>query len=178
MAGRKRKPGERTPSGQLSRAGQATEASYAPAAIKRLTDSAINLASDPRLGTEVGRLLLAGKLTARQAGAAWRWGEIAAEHARAIEAPSLKGATFERAAKGAAPDEASEAGKVLIAALKRAVSRYNRASDVLDAQGAAASRAVRLLAEGRGVALLTHEQLIAAQDGLDALAVLFATRAG
>lgn len=176
MAGRKRKAGTREPNGRIAR--KEAETSYAPVAIKRLADNAIAAASDPRLGTEAGRLLLAGKLSAKQAGAAWRWSEIAAEHARAIEAPSLKGATFERAAKSAAPDEGTPAAESLNRSISRAVSRYKRARDVLDARGADVSRDTRLIAEGRGVALLTHEQHLRAQDGLEALAALFAMRAG
>lgn len=175
MAGRKRKDGARTPSGQLSRAGEAKEPRYAPAAIKRLADNAIAAASDPRLGTEAGRLLLAGKLTARQAGAAWAFADIAAEYQRAIEAPRVTAATLERAAKGADPEQGTPAADAMARRIKRAVSRYERASDVLSAQGAQTARAVRLLSEGRGVALLTHEAFTAAKSGLDALAKHFAT---
>lgn len=173
MAGRKRKPGERTPSGQLSRAD--SEAKHAPTAIKRLTDSAIAAASDPRLGTELGRLLLAGTLTARQAGAGWQFAEASREYLAAIEAPSVKGATFERAAKGADAEQGTDAAERRDKALKRVKQRYERARACLDARGAEVSRAVRLLSEGRGVSLLTHEQLLSARDGLDALALHFAT---
>lgn len=173
MAGRKRKTGAREPNGRIERKSEETK--FAPAAIKRLADNAIALASDPRLGTEAGRLLLSGKLTARQAGAAWRWSEIAADYARAIEAPTVKTATLERAAKSAAPEEGTAAAESLNKALARAVSRYRRARDLLDARGADVSRQTRLIAEGTGVALLTHEQFLQARDGLDALAALFAT---
>ena len=67
MAGRKRKPGQREPNGRLDR--KSSEASYSPAAVKRMTDAAVAAAHDPRLGTVLGRLMLQGDINARQAGA-------------------------------------------------------------------------------------------------------------
>lgn len=172
MAGRKRKAGARTPSGQLSRAGQ--ESALAPTAVKRLLSAAIAKASDPRLGSEVGRLLLADKLTARQAAAAWKFAEVRAQYESAIEAPRVKSPQFERGAKASPPDEQSAAGQAIAAKTRQAVRRYERAHAVLAACGQDAERAVRLLVGD--VALVGYEPLTRARDALDALASHFAAR--
>lgn len=171
MAGRKRKAGDRTPSGQLSRAQQETK--FAPAAIKRLAEQAIAKASDPRLGSEIGRLMLAGKLTARQAAAGWRFAEISADYSKALQSPKLKTARLERGQRGQDAEEGTSAGEAISRALVRSVRRAERALAALSAAGKDSERAVDLLAAD--VALLTYEQLVAARAGLDALASLFAT---
>lgn len=172
MAGRKRKDAIRTPSGQISRANQ--ESALAPMAVKRLLTAAIAKASDPRLGSEVGRLLLHGKLTARQAAAAWRFAEISAQYQTAIEAPRCKTARLERGQRGEAPEDGTAAGDAITASTRRAVSRYERSSAIIAGSGQEADRAVRLLIAD--VSLIGHKQLIDAQDALEALADYFAAR--
>lgn len=170
MAGRKRKPGQREPNGRIKRASD--EAQHAPAAVKRLIDAAMAKASDPRLGSEIGRLLLAGKLTTRQAAAGWRFAEVASAYQTAISAPALKSPRLERGQRGEAPEDGTPAGDAMTAATRRAVTRYMRADAVLSASGRDAERAARLLCAD--VALIGHQQLIDARSALDALAAHFA----
>jgi hypothetical protein len=173
-AGRKRKQVEREPNGRPSRKEQETR--YSPAAIKRLADSAVSAAHDPKLGTVLGRLLLQGDITARQAGAGWQWAEIAWEYIQAVGASSLqvKSASLESGAKGEAPDVDSPAGEAISERDKRAVKRYDRALVVLQSQGDSATKACRALCEGRGIAPGTWEVRVAAFRCLDALAAHFA----
>jgi hypothetical protein len=169
MAGRKRKDAARTPSGQISRAGQ--ESSLSPIAVKRLLTSAIAKASDPRLGSEIGRLLLHGKLTTRQASAAWRYAEISASYQTAIHAPKCKTARLERGQKAEAPEDGTAAGDAITAKTRRAISRYIRADAILNGCGQDAARAVSLLVAD--IALIGHKPLVDAKDALDALAAHF-----
>jgi hypothetical protein len=172
--GRKRKPGAREPNGRPSRAEQ--ERVYSPAAIKRMTDAAVMSAHDARLGTVLGRMLLAGDITPRQAGAGWQWAEIAFEYYQAIGATPLhvKAAGFERGAKGEAPDLDTPAGEAMSERDKRTVRRFDRAFVVLQSQGAESATTCRRLCEGRGIAPDTYEQRVAAIRALDALAAHFA----
>ena len=171
MAGRKRKDAPRTPSGQISRANEETR--YAPAAIKRLTDYAIAASSDPRLGSEVGRLLLNGSLTAKQAGAAWKLLEIVTAYRTAIEAPRCKPNSLERGQKSEAPEEGTDAAEAINKRLVRDTRRYERAQMILISHSQQARQAVERIAV-YDVALISYEALVAARGALDALAVHFA----
>ena len=172
--GRKRKPGAREPNGRPDRKEQ--EARYSPAAIKRLSDSAVLAAHDPRLGTVLGRLLLLGDISARQAGAGWQWAEIAADYYSAIGATPLqaKPVSYDRGARGEAPDLESAAGAAMTERDKRAARRFERAFTVLQLEGHAAATACRRLCEGRGIAPDSYEERLQAFRALDALAAHFA----
>lgn len=172
--GRKRKPGTREPNGRIER--KSDEPRYSPAAVKRLTESAIALASDARLGTVIGRMLLAGDITTRQAGAGWHWAELAADYYSAIGATPLhiRPVSLERGAKGEAPDIDSPAGELITERDRRVVKRFERAFIVLQAQGSETAAICRRLCEGRGIAPDTHEQRLSAIRALDALASHFA----
>jgi hypothetical protein len=173
-AGRKRKDVQREPNGRADR--KQSESRFAPAAVKRMSEGAIAAASDPRLGTELGRLLLAGDITSRQAGAGWQWAEIAFDYVQAIGAQPLqpKTASLERGAKSAQPDPDSAAGELISEADKRAVKRFERAHTVLLSQGLLAESAARRLCEGRGQPANNYEDKIRALKALDALAAHFA----
>lgn len=173
-AGRKRKAGDREPNGRIDR--KEKETVYSPAAVKRLTESAVAFAHDPKFGTVLGLLLLKGDINARQAGAGWQWAEIAHEYYSAIGATSLhvKAISYERGAKGEAPDLESPAGEAMTERDKRAVKRFERAFLVLQSQGHNAMTLCRRLCEGRGIAPDTYEQRMSAIRALDALASYFA----
>lgn len=72
-AGRKRKEGVRTPSGQLSRAAKAVTENTTPAAVRRLRDASLARMVDPEWGTEIGRLYLNERITPVQYAAAKRY---------------------------------------------------------------------------------------------------------
>lgn len=172
MVGRKRKSmAVREPNGRVSRAG--AEERLSPVVVKRLVAAAAAGAGDARFGSEVGRLLLAGDLTTRQASAGWRFSEVIADRARAIGADRLEARSmaFERGVRGAAVDPGSLVGRALDARDRRAVARYERAAAVLVACGALDD--VRRLCEGVGASLVGYERLVRARAGLDALASLF-----
>lgn len=172
-AGRKRKPGAREANGRMDRKEQ--ERAYSPAAIKRMADSAVLAAHDPRLGTVLGRLLLTNEISSRQAGAGWQWAEIAHEYYCAIGATPLmsKPVSYERGAKGEAPDMDTPAGEAMCERDKRAVKRFERAFLILQSQGHTAATACRRLCEGRGVIPDSYEERISALRCLDALASHF-----
>lgn len=174
MAGRKRKIVAREPNGQPDR--KLAESRHSPSAIKRMVDSAVLKASDPRLGTELGRLLLAGDITSKQAGAGWQWAELAHEAIQALGATPLqpKAQTFERGSKGQAPDIDGAVGARIAERDARLVRRYERARLILDAYGVAGNQLTRRLCEGRGQMLRSYEELVAVRRCLDALAAHFA----
>lgn len=70
--GRPKKAGERYPSGDL----KPTTEPIAPALLARIRTDGVALGLDPRLGCEVGRLLLTSQLTTAQASVAFRIGEV------------------------------------------------------------------------------------------------------
>lgn len=72
---RRRKSGERYPSGKLKPNRPAIEP-FSPALIQRIKRGAKARFEDPRLGSEVGMLLMLGELTAAQAAAAFRIASI------------------------------------------------------------------------------------------------------
>lgn len=169
-AGRKRKICAREPNGREVRA--ESDKGLSPAIIKRMIERAAVGAADPRLGSVVGRLLLQGDLSARQAGAAWQFAEIAERYHQAIVAPYLRGQSFECGVKAADPEESSDAGQAAIERDRRAVRRYERASAVLDGCGAGGAL-VRSLAFD--VPLSGWSALVSVRVALDALASHFAS---
>lgn len=173
-SGRKRKAGAREANGRIDR--NETETRYSPAAIKRMTDGAVGLAHDPRLGTVIGLMLLRGDINARQAGAGWQWAEIAADYYSAIGATPLhiRPVALERGARGEAPDIDTPAGEAINERDRRIVRRFDRAFLILQSQGHAAATACRRLCEGRGIAPDTYEARVMAIRALDALAAHFA----
>jgi hypothetical protein len=75
----------RTPSGQLSRAGVRD---YSPTQIRRITDQLARAATNPLAGYEIGRLHLAGHLTAEHVSAALRYADLASSWMRLHGVPS------------------------------------------------------------------------------------------
>lgn len=172
-AGRKKIQGvERWPCGKP----KTEEKRYSPTAIKRLLDGSISLACDPRLGTEVGRLLLNGDITSRQAGAGWQWSELTADYFSAIGADPLqiKSISYERGAKAQAPEPDSEAGVAISEKETRIVKRWERAHLVLISQGMIAESATRRICEGKGEKARDFQEMIRVKQALDALAAHFA----
>ena len=172
-AGRKRLQNvQREPNGRP----KPEERRFSPTAIKRLLESSIALASDPRLGTEIGRMLLNGDLTTRQAGAGWQWSELTADYFSAIGASSLqvKAISYERGAKAQAPEPDSEAGKAISEKEERIVKRWEKAHLILLSQGMVAESATRRLCEGKGQRAQDYYEVVRVKQALDALAAHFA----
>jgi len=74
--GRPRKKADRYPSGQV-------RPETAPTQIRRMLDYATKLGADPRLGYELGRLLVRGKITSTEYANAERYGELVGRYDRA-----------------------------------------------------------------------------------------------
>src|SRR5262245_23629179 len=100
----------REPSGRRARAGG--EPALAPAQVRRLRDAALAGLQREEWGSELGRLLLTGRIGAELYAAGRRWAECTACYAAALGAPPPQPAParFERANAAAPPDPASEAG--------------------------------------------------------------------
>lgn len=75
----------REPSGRPSRAEE--DVAPPPTSAKRLRDAAIARMADPEWGTELGRLWLAGKVTAPQYQAGKRWWNVRENYLVAIGSP-------------------------------------------------------------------------------------------
>jgi hypothetical protein len=77
-AGRKRQLGVREPNGRLSRAVQKAVDARTSNEIRRLRDACILGMRDPMWGTELGRLLLGGKIEPEHFEAGRRWANLVA----------------------------------------------------------------------------------------------------
>lgn len=167
MTGRPRKSAPRAPSGALSRAGMAK-----PVAIptwQRLRDEVILRSRDPELGTELGRLFLAGDITARQFETGRRYGATVRECLRVIGLPCIDPGDRSTGAAGAFPAPGSPAWD-------RMTERGRDASLTLSGFAQCLTREQRVTLErvcvaGLALAWSDRAQLM---RGLDALAVEFA----
>src|ERR1700759_1626797 len=102
----------REPSGRRSRAITRSAPEFAPTEIKRLRDAALAGMQNPAWGSELGRLLLAGKLEAELYAAGQHWSECATRYRQPLAAPRPNPPTarFEPKSPAAAVDPASDAG--------------------------------------------------------------------
>jgi len=167
MVKRKRKGVKaREPNGRPQR-----ERYESPAEVRRLRDAALIGMRDPEWGTELGRLFLAGKLTAEEFAAGRHWAKLAAGYRTAMQSPSPdpKALDMDGGARGASADPDSEEGQAEAERHKRAKAAYLTADANLLLFGAKPHRAVRLVCE-RNEVLLDYQQLIDMKRGLCGLA--------
>src|SRR5262245_5595905 len=159
----------REPSGRRSRAG--SDPALAPAQVRRLRDAALAGLQREEWGSELGRLLLTGRIGADLYAAGRRWAECTACYAAALGAPPPQPAParFERANAAAPPDPASEAGARLAARERAAVEAWRAAHASLRATGVLAERVVRSVCERDEVPGGARE-FEALERGLSALA--------
>jgi hypothetical protein len=137
----------REPSGRRSRAG--SEPELAPTQVKRLRDAALAGVQAEEWGSELGRLLLAGKIRAEHYAAGRRWAECVTRYRAALGAPPPHPPPipFERSSATAPPDPASEPGQRQAAHEVAAVRELRDALAVLRGTGALAERVVRRVCE-------------------------------
>lgn len=157
---------QREPNGRIQREPQLPP----PSEVRRLRDAALSGMRDPLWGTEIGRLYLAGKITAVGFAAGKRWGEQAVLYSRALCSPSPdpKAVCFDRSG-GDSLDPDSYEGRKEARRHERAVTSFIDAHVALKSISGAAERVVRLVCE-RDEMLAGHENLLALVNGLSALA--------
>lgn len=171
MTGRPRKSAPRAPSGALSRAGIAK--AVAIPTWQRLRDEVILRSRDPELGTELGRLFLAGDITARQFETGRRYGVTVRECLRVIGLPCIDPGDRSKGLPGAFPEPGSPAWQ-------RLLERGRDAADTLDTLARCVTREQRATLEricvaGLALAWCDRAPLM---RGLDALAAEFARMDG
>jgi hypothetical protein len=137
----------REPGGRRARA--AMEPELAPLQIKRLRDAALAGLQREEWGSELGRLLLTGRIGPDLYAAGRRWAECTMRYRAALGAPPPHPPPipFERANSAAPPDPASEAGARLTARERAAVQGWREAHSVLREGGTLAERVVRSVCE-------------------------------
>ena len=149
--GRKRQAGPRERTGRLNRGAAEPENAFAPAAIQRLTECAIRGVADAAYGTPLGRLYLAGQLTAAQFAAGRRFDRLARRYLQAIAAPRpdprSNGLDYGPRSPDIDPD--SEAGRQQADNHRTIMNVMSEAQAVLANCGQAADAAVRSLCEAR-----------------------------
>jgi hypothetical protein len=168
--GRQRQAGPREPAGRLARAA-APDKGFAPAAIKRLTESAIRGVADAAYGTPLGRLYLDGHLSEAQFAAGRHFDRLARRYVQAIAAPrpDPRANVLDATLRSAEIDPDSEAGRRQSTEHQAAVAAMEAARAVLAHCGKGTEAAVRSLCEARElpVGWSGHNALAA---GLSALA--------
>jgi hypothetical protein len=156
----------REPSGKVQREPQLPP----PSEVRRLRDAALVGMRDPTWGTEIGRLYLAGKITAMAYAAGKRWAELAVLYSRALcsPPPDPKAVCFDRAG-GDSLDPDSYEGRKEARRHERAIASFLDAHAALKSTSATSERVVRRVCE-RNEMLAGHESLLALSRGLEALA--------
>lgn len=138
--------------------------------IRRLRDAALAKMSDPKWGTELGRLYLAGRISEVQFAAGEWWAEAAAKFRQAIGAFPMKSPSVELGRGGTSPDPDSDEGRKIAVREAEQAERFFEAHAVLLSAGLGAEKAVRDVCE-RGVCSIFESELKALRLGLLALAV-------
>ena len=147
--GRKRQAGPREPGGRLARSTAEPDKSYAPAAIKRLTDCAINGVADEAYGTVLGRLYLEGRLSAAQFAAGQRFDRLTRRYLQAIAAPrpDPRSIGLDDGPRSADIDPDSRAGREQTEDHRATIAAMGAARAILAGCGKTAEAAVRGLCE-------------------------------
>jgi hypothetical protein len=164
----------REPSGRRSRAITRSAPEFAPTEVKRLRDAALAGMQNPEWGSELGRLLLAGKLEPELYAAGQHWAECAMRYRQALDAPrpSPPPASLEPKSPAAAVDPATDAGQRQTARDVAAIAALKEAHAALRMAGVLAERVVRRVCEHEEAVCGTGE-FVALRRGLLALALFW-----
>lgn len=169
---RRKTMAQREPNGRAQR----EQPLPAPAEVRRLRDAALSGMRDPLWGTEIGRLYLAGKITATMFAAGKRWAELAASYGQALQspAPDPKAISLEHTGRASIDPDTPEG--------RREARRHARAvQSFIDAHAAITASAdrgrriagiVRDVCE-RGNLVVGHQNLIDLSRGLSLLAAFW-----
>lgn len=165
IVGRRKSMAIREPNGRIQREAQLPP----PSEVRRLRDAALSGMRDPTWGTELGRLYLAGKITAIMYAAGKKWGELSSLYSQALQSPcpDPKAICLDRSG-GERSDPDSYEGRKEARRHERAVTSFIDAHAALKTASAAAERIVRSICE-RDQTILGHENLILLNRGLNAL---------
>jgi hypothetical protein len=164
----------REPNGRRSRVVTRSAPQFAPTEVKRLRDAALAGMQNPEWGSELGRLLLAGRLEAELYAAGQHWAECATRYRQALDAPrpNPPSARFEPKNPAAAMDPASAAGQKQTAREVAAIEALREAHAALRTVGVLAERVVRRVCEHDEAVCGTGE-FVALRRGLLALALFW-----
>ena len=164
----------REPSGRRSRVVTRSTPQFAPTEVKRLRDAALAGMQNPEWGSELGRLLLAGKVEPELYAAGQHWAECATRYRHALDAPrpNPPPARFEPKSPAAAVDPASAAGQKQTAREIAAIGALQEAHAALRTAGVLAERVVRRVCEHDEAVCGTGE-FVALRRGLLALALFW-----
>ena len=166
-AGRKRKVGERYPSGQI----RSEEAGPSPAQTKRLMMAALAGMADAAWSTIPGVYFLSGKISPIEYEAAKRFAQLLELYAACLQGPRYpKTSSAEKGSVGAPVDVESDAGLEEVNRHIRVMQRYNDAHVVLIGHGLLVESAVLSFCNGLGQTPNGYEGLLRAKQGLNALA--------
>jgi len=169
-SGRKRKVGERYPSGQI----RPEDTGPSPTQTKRLMMAAVAGMADAAWSTIPGIYFLSGKISPIEYEAAKRFGQLLERYTACLQGPRYpRTSSAEKGSVGAPVDVESDAG---IAEVNRHVSvmqRYNDAHVVLVGHGMLVEAAVLNFCSGLGQTPNGYENLLRAKRGLNALAELW-----
>ena len=164
----------REPSGRRSRAITRSAPQFAPTEVKRLRDAALAGMQNPEWGSELGRLLLAGKVEPELYAAGQHWAERATRYRHALDAPrpNPPPARFEPKSPAAAVDPASALGQKQTAREVAAIGALQEAHAALRTAGVLAERVVRRVCE-HDEAVCGTSEFVALRRGLLALALFW-----
>lgn len=162
----------REPNGRLSRTTEAAINARAPAAVKRLMQAAMSGMADKEWGTELGRLLLGGKIDEPLFEAGLRWARLVTQYYKATNTPSPhpRSAAFVGGGKAMEPDPDSEEGQKIAEIEIVLCKDMQEAHGVLFGAGMLAERQVRATCE-HGALVVTPHELLALRTGLEWLAL-------
>jgi hypothetical protein len=143
-----------------------------PVSIKRMIEQGLTEAKTLGLGTPLGRLMLAGKLTTMEFEAGRRWGRLmhAAHVALDAPKPDPKASAIGQTGSTAPVDPDSEAGQEEAKEHVRIASAAIAALHLVLAYPPAAVRATRALCEGVGEMPAGHAQFLQVKAVLSGLA--------
>lgn len=165
--GRRRAPGKRTPSGQLSREGRDAAEALAPGYLKTIEDAFVRDLMNPLYRSQMGLMRLRREITVQHHEAGKRFRNLNMEYQEAMGSKLIKPVSFQRLGASFEPDPASKLG-MEIAQEERAICQdFEDALRALYVAGREAVFAVRQLCEEDRP--LSWEQKPHVISGLDAL---------
>ena len=167
-AGRERKPGKRTSTGQLSREGRAAAEALSPAMLNLLKSETVRSLHNPLWGTQIGIMHLKGEITLFEMEAGKRWANLARRYRQALGAKGVKPVNLERVGASCEYDPDSEEGRLLSAQERDICDDFEAALEALHEADRSAVFAVRMVCEDDQV--LSWAQKSSAKLGLAALA--------
>jgi hypothetical protein len=173
----RRKPlAPRKPSGRVySYATTRDTALLSPTQVRRMVDAAGAEARDPLWATMIGRIYLAGKLSATEFAAGKRWSELVASYSIACRSPRPPTTISFDEPGGSGLDVDSPRGECEVIAHERINAAWLAGRNALRLAGRDAERVVDHVC-ARDCALAGFGELNALRAGLQALAALWAAK--